>query len=88
MRPVVNGRASICTWDLQFYFRTRKQCNKFLKLYLKSDIPINFSYRQDTVVNDSGITEDRHIIEIDEMPWAANLAKVAEILEKVDYESN
>lgn len=49
---------------------------------MKEDIEYNFEYRYEM-----GDSQDppEYWIEITDMPWAKNLATVAEILQKVDY---
>jgi len=78
MNPSVTGKASVCTWDLTFTFRTREQCTSFINELLEtSDIPWNVSYEQ----KDNNV----HVVDIVEMSWANNLKYVAEILQRVDH---
>jgi predicted HNH restriction endonuclease len=74
-----NGRASICTWELEFYFRREDQIRKFIELLLKEDFLFNFQYEQSF---DETSTIHRIFIE---GSWANNLAKVANLAEEVDY---
>lgn len=82
-QPTVGRRASICQWDLSFRFFTKDQCEKFIIEYMKEEIPINFSYREEM---SDGSQPNSHIIDIDEMCWANNLTRIAKILELVDYQ--
>lgn len=47
MKPVVNGRASICQWELEFYFRNKDQIRRFVKLLMKVDF--DFEYEKVTL---------------------------------------
>jgi hypothetical protein len=78
-KPVSNGRASICTWELEFHFRKEEQVKKFVKLLMKDEIMFDFECWTDYTdtctlyyVNVSG-------------SWANNLVTVAKIAKKVDY---
>ena len=81
-KPVVNGRASICEWELSFRFLTKEQCNRFIIEYLKEEIPVNFAYEE---IAGDGKTPTQFVVSIEASSWANNLSRVAEILESVDY---
>lgn len=84
-RPVVRGRASICTWTLQFKFLTREQCTKFINLYLEEfEYASNVEYEM--ILGDS-LTKDEHWVTI-ENSWANNLTRVGQLLEQCDYQQD
>lgn len=84
-QPVVRGRASICTWNLEFRFLTREQCLKFINLYLEEfEYADNIKY--DLVTGDSLIAHE-HWVTIENNSWANNLTKVGKLLQQCDYES-
>lgn len=87
-KPTVNGRASICHWELQFYFLTKEQCQNFITKFMAWDIPVNYSYREEEIWDrnsDPARREVRYTVEIEDMSWANNLTFVAKMLEEVDY---
>jgi len=79
MKPVVNGRASICTWELEFHFRNKDQIREFVKLLMKDEIDFDFEYEK----------RIEHIHELHYITvngsWANNLVRVAKMAKKVDY---
>ena len=79
MKPVVNGRASICTWELEFHFRDKDQICEFVKLLMKDEIDFDFEYEK---VLDQ--TSKLHYIKVSGS-WANNLVRVAKMAKKVDY---
>ena len=79
MKPVVNGRASICTWELEFYFRDKDQIREFVKLLMKDEIDFDFEYEK--VLDE---TSELHYITV-KGSWANNLVRVAKLAAKVDY---
>lgn len=79
MKPAVNGRASICTWTLTASFLTKKQAVTAIENILAENINFHVSYS----VHWSD-TQEHHLVEIEEMSWARNLATVAAILEGID----
>lgn len=79
MGPTVNGRASICQWELAFYFRDKDQIRQFVKLLMKDEI--NFDFEHETTFDDTG--DLYHIIV--KGCWANNLGHIAKMLEKIDY---
>lgn len=83
-RPVVRGRASICTWSLEFRFLTREQCVKFINLYL-ADFDYADNIKYEYIVGDS-ITQGEHWVTIEEVSWANNLTRVGQLLEQCDYQ--
>jgi len=78
-KPVVNGRASICTWELEFYFRDNQQIREFVKLLMEDEIDFDFEYEK--VLDE---TSELHYITV-KGSWANNLVRVAEMAKKVDY---
>lgn len=84
-QPTVRGRASICTWDLEFKFLTREQCKKFINLYL-DEFEWSDNIKYEMVVGDS-MTKDEHWVTIENSSWANNLTRVGKLLEKCDYQS-
>ena len=83
-QPVVRGSASICTWNLEFRFLTREQCQKFINLYLEEFAYAN-NIKYEMVVGDS-VVKDEHWVTIESMSWANNLTKVGKLLERCDYD--
>jgi hypothetical protein len=79
MKPVVNGRASICTWELEFYFRDNTQIREFVKLLMEDEIDFDFEYEK--VLDE---TSELHYITV-KGSWANNLVRVAKMAKKVDY---
>lgn len=78
-KPVVNGRASICTWELEFYFRDNTQIREFVKLLMEDEIDFDFEYEK--VFGENG---ELHYITV-KGSWANNLVRVAKMAKKVDY---
>lgn len=80
--PSVNGRASICTWELEFHFLEKKQVKRFIKMLMNDAIDFDFEVYKDTN------SEDRmaHFVVV-RCSWANNLKRVAKYLQKVDYEA-
>ena len=78
-KPVVNGRASICTWELEFYFRDNQQIREFVKLLMEDEMDFDFEYEK--VLDE---TSELHYITV-KGSWANNLVRVAEMAKKVDY---
>lgn len=78
-KPVVGGRASICTWELEFYFLDKAQVKQFIDLLLEDEIDFDFEYEKRL-----DETHERHYI-IVTGSWANNLVRVAKLAEKVDY---
>lgn len=89
-KPVVGGRASICQWELQFYFITKEQTEKFIHKLLEWNMPIDFNYRvEDVVLQDDAFgrkNERRYVVELNSMCWAKNLTEIGAMLEEVDYD--
>jgi len=79
MKNVINGRASICTWDLNFYFLDKTQVIKFIELLLADEIDFDFTYEKDRVDD-----QERHYVTVTSS-WANNLVRVAKMAKKVDY---
>ena len=79
MKPVVNGRASICTWELEFHFRDNRQIREFVKLLMEDEIDFDFEY--DKLLDE---TSELHNITV-KGSWANNLVRVAKMAKKVDY---
>ena len=80
-KPVVKGRASICTWELEFYFRTEDQIRKFIKLLMEEEIIFEFQFE-----NGWDSETDSHLYHIYiKGSWANNLVRVAQLAKEVDY---
>ena len=79
MKPVVNGRASICTWELEFYFHDKDQTREFVKLLMEDEIDFDFEYEK--VLGEIG---EQHYITV-KGSWANNLVRVAEMAKEVDF---
>jgi hypothetical protein len=79
MKPPVNGRASICTWELEFYFLSKEQIRKFINLLMNDEIDFDFEYEK--ILDE---TSTLHYIRISGS-WANNLARIAEMAAEVDY---
>lgn len=82
-QPKAGSRASICSWNLSFYFLTKEQCLKFINLYMDEFPYSSFEYKH--VVGDS-LTKDEHWITIENYSWAYNLEEVARLIRKCDYQ--
>lgn len=82
-QPKAGTRASICSWNLSFYFLTKEQCLKFINLYMNKFPYSSFEYKH--VVGDS-LVKDEHWIIIENYSWAHNLEDVAKLLKKCDYQ--
>jgi len=78
-KPVVGGRASICTWEIEFYFLDKQQVRSFIKLLIKDEIDFSFEYEK---VLDQA--DERHYITVTGC-WTANMVRVAQMAEEVDY---
>ena len=78
-KPVVNGRASICQWELSFYFRDKGQIRRFVELLMQDDVSFDFEYEKTL-----DETDERHYITVKGC-WANNLVKVSRLVEQVDY---
>lgn len=80
-KPTVNGKASICHWDLRVTFLIKKQATEAVALLLKEDIDFSVSFSTEL-----DASRTLYVIEVNDMPWANNLATVASILQQVDYQ--
>jgi len=78
-KPVENGRASICTWELEFHFRCEEQIRNFISLLMKEDVLYDFEYEK--MLDE---TSTLHYIRISGS-WANNLVAVSKIADSVDY---
>lgn len=78
-KPVVNGRASICQWELQLMFRSRDQTQSFITLLLKDEVDYDFSF-----VKELDETSEFYVLTV-VGKWANNLARVSRLAEQVDY---
>lgn len=85
-QPVVRGSASICSWNLEFRFLTREQCQKFINLYL-DEFEYAHNIKYEMVIGDS-VTKNQHWVTIEDASWANNLTRVGELLEQCDYQSD
>ena len=80
-KPVVNNRASICTWELEFSFLEKAQVTRFIKKLMKDEINFDFEYYYDT----NSENRQAHFVVI-KGSWANNLQRISEMLTKVDYQ--
>lgn len=77
---------SVCVANLNFSFNSKKQINKFIKLFLKKSKYItNFSYNMTTNVDSCGHSSEIHSITINNIHWARNLTKISKLIGKCDY---
>lgn len=82
MKPTVNGRASICQWELEFYFRDKNQIRKFVELLFKDEVDFDFEY-------DKRLDATSELLYITVRGrWANNLTRVAKMAESVDYQDS
>lgn len=79
-KPTVDGRASICEWDLKVTFKSKEQVKAIIKKIIEYEIDVNFSYRSEMTALDVV-----HILEIENFSWASNLVSIAKDIEKCDY---
>lgn len=82
--PTVRGRASICQWTLEFRFYDKAQCSKFIELYMNLECTGSDNIKYEVFRGDS-LTLDEHWVTIEDGTWANNLTRIAQMLEKVDY---
>lgn len=82
MKPIVNGRASICQWELEFYFRDKNQIRKFVELLFKDEVDFDFEYEKRL-----DATSELLYITVRGC-WANNLTRVAKMAESVDYQDS
>ena len=78
-KPVVNGKASICEWELSFYFRDKGQIQRFIELLLKDEVDFDFEYEKEL-----DETSERHYITVTGA-WGNNLVRVSKLAAQVDY---
>ena len=81
-KPVVNGRASICAWELEFCYRDKDQIRKFIDLLMSDEIDFNFEYEKRI----EHIHELHYIVVTSS--WANNLVRVAKMADAVDYKDS
>lgn len=79
-KPVVNGKASICHWNLAVMFRDKTQVQDFIDMLLKDEIDFDFS-----LVKELDETSEYYVLTI-EGTWANNLVRVSKLVEYVDYD--
>jgi hypothetical protein len=75
-------KASICHWDLCFRFLHKDQIEFFIKRLLEWDHETSFEYR---VEYDQEDHTPIYELQINDFPWADNLAALARILQECDY---
>jgi hypothetical protein len=80
--PVVNGRASICTWNLSFRFYDKNQCARFMQKFMELEVTGTNNIKYELVHTD---TIDEHWIIFEDGSWANNLTRISKLLEDVDY---
>mgnify|MGYP000268286443 CR=1 FL=1 len=78
-KPVVNGKASICQWELELLFRSRKQVNDLINLLTKEDVDFEFCLEKEL-----DETSELYILTVVGR-WANNLVTVSRLVEQVDY---
>jgi hypothetical protein len=83
VNKTINGKAAVCHWGLILTFLDKEQAVSVVNGLLREEIDFPVSYRTD-------MTDSRtiHIVEIEDMPWAANLSTVARIAKSIDYDMN
>lgn len=74
-----DSRASVCQWKLRFMFLLKEQCEEFITAYLKQEIPLDFSFKEEMTDN-----SNIYVIQV-EGSWANNLSEVGRLLEAVDH---
>lgn len=79
-RPTIGGRASICDWELEFFFLTKEQIQKFINLLMAEELSYDFEYEK--VLDDKST---RYYITV-RGNWANSLIRVAELVKEVDYQ--
>lgn len=82
--PIVRGRASICTWNLEFRFYDKSQCSRFIEKYMMLDVTGGTNIKYEKITGDS-LTLDEHWVTLEDGCWAYNLTTIAKLLEEVDY---
>lgn len=82
--PSIRGKASICTWDLQFRFYDKNQCTKFIAAFMELEVSGADNIKYEVIAGDS-FKLDEHWITIVSGVWANNLTTIAKLLEDVDY---
>jgi hypothetical protein len=82
--PIVNGRASICHWNLEFRFFDKEQCSKFMRKWMEMEVTGSFSIKYEKFSGE-GAGAEEHWITIEDGYWSHNLVKIAQLLESVDY---
>lgn len=80
-KPIVNGRASICHWSLSASFLLKEQAVKAVERILALNIDVPVSYCKELSER-----REHHLVVIEDMAWAANLATVAQILKECDWQ--
>lgn len=81
-QPVVRNRASIVHSALAVTFLSKEQCDGFVTALLAQEEYPNLSI--ETNVGDS-ITHTQYIVTLQDICWANNLRRIAELLERYDY---
>jgi len=82
MKPIVNGKASICQWELEFHFLDKNQIRKFVELLFKDEVDFDFEY-------DKRLDATSELLYITVRGrWANNLIRVAKMAESVDYQDS
>lgn len=78
-KPVVNGRASICSWELHLTFRSDKQVKDFIRLLMEEEIIFDFECNKSL----DGTSELYNLMI--QGNWANNLCRIAKMADAVDY---
>lgn len=81
-KPVVRGRASILTTDIEISFYEKHQIDEVFHFLVDNDYDFSF----ETEKGDS-LTLDKHMLTIHNISWAYNVTRLFKFLEGLDYNS-
>ena len=83
-KPVVKGRASILTHDINIKCLYAPQLQKVIDWCQKKEV--SFFYDVKTYYDDAAKREyTRYSVTIEDLPWAINLLELADVLLESDY---
>jgi hypothetical protein len=80
--PIINGRASICEWELKLSFLDKNQAVDFIHLIMSDEIDFKVYYEKELTQ-----TNEKHNVEVSGY-WANNLTRVSKMAKKVDYKDD
>jgi hypothetical protein len=83
---IVNGRASICDWEVWFEFKEHKQFFDFFTALFEAKAKGELSFTEITFEPDYEYTTHDLSRASVKGCWAGNLTKISELLEKVDFD--